>query len=318
MTTIDTYTVVWANLDHNGIGSDGSRHRRDIGLNVLTKLRPHLLLRQEETRAWDNDQALMKEEAQRLALVPVLSPLTTDTRNPVAVLYHPDAFDPVGEPVTWKTGMWRPLHFPMLRPKAAPTARPFAAVSVHLCAHDPELRAMTAQRLTSLAEHGRSALIAGDMNSYPHRPEPTMLPDWSQVTDAVHYQQRTLPVATGRISDTEPDRILTGVTPAGNSVFTDLAWHAHHELGQRIPNPLAPTATYWRNQEQGTPQRIDRGYATEDIASALHSVEIIATNEVQQASDHAFALARFTAATLHHALTQPRQPYAATPFANAA
>ncbi|ONK13202.1 endonuclease/exonuclease/phosphatase family protein [Streptomyces sp. MP131-18] len=293
----DELAVACWNIEQNGIDEDGARERRDTALEVLEELRPHILLRQEETRAWDNDADLRKEEAERLGLRSVLSEVGTDSRNPVAVLYDEELFAPVEERV-WQTAMWKTTRFPVLRLADAPT--PFAVVSVHLSHFSPQLRQIAAQRLTTLADHGKSALVGGDFNSYPHSDPPGTLPDWRTVQDPVHYEHRTIWRGDQRVSDTEPDRILAGVTPGGRSVYRELGQYAATELDQ--PAALTPTATLWRT-DQGAAQRIDRMYATSDIASALKRLEVVTDGAVRLASDHALIIARFNLPGLRQALT---------------
>jgi endonuclease/exonuclease/phosphatase family metal-dependent hydrolase len=295
----DELVVACWNIEQNGIDDNGERERRDTALDVLEELRPHILLRQEETGAWDNDEQLRKEEAGRLGLRSVLSEVGTDSRNPVAVLYNEELFAPVEEQV-WRTEMRKTTRFPLLRLAEAPT--PFAVVSVHLPHFSPQLRQVVAQRLTTLADQGKSALVGGDFNSYPHRAEAETvpLPDWRTVQDPVHYEHRTVWRGTERVSDVEPDRILAGVAPGGRAVYQELGQYAATELDQ--PQALTPTATLWRT-DQGAAQRIDRIYATSDIATALTGLEVITDGAVRLASDHALIIARFSLPDLRQALT---------------
>jgi anti-sigma regulatory factor (Ser/Thr protein kinase) len=80
-----------------------------------------------------------------------------------------------------------------------------------------------------------------------------------------------------------------------------LAHQAATVLGQ--PEALAPTASLWRG-DQGPRQRIDRMYATPRIAEALVRLEVIATEEVIEASDHALVMATFSFDTLRRALSR--------------
>jgi hypothetical protein len=139
------------------------------------------------------------------------------------------------------------------------------------------------------------------MNSYPHTTPPDELPDWSQVKDRAHYEQRTVMSGGIRVSDTVPDEILTGIFD-GPPVFVDLACHAALVLGHGMP-PLAPTASLWR-QDQGRPQRIDRIYATPAVSEALISIEVIITDGVTSASDHAPVVARFDLPALRRLLLE--------------
>ncbi|MFG3026660.1 NUDIX domain-containing protein [Streptomyces sp. NPDC048254] len=130
-------------------------------------------------------------------------------------------------------------------------ARLIELASGHLCHFDPSLRATEARRLTTLADHGRTALIGMDANSYPHRTadETTELLDWAKVEDPVHFQQRTIERDGKRVSDTQPSEILTGGPQA---VFTDLA----HYMGTVLQQKDALAATI------GNPgyQKLRNGY----------------------------------------------------------
>ncbi|MFD5317553.1 endonuclease/exonuclease/phosphatase family protein [Streptomyces sp. NPDC127098] len=291
-------TVVTWNIEGNGLDADGGSERRDLALSLLEGLRPDILLRQEETKAADNDGRLLREEAERLGLEAVLAPQTTDSTNPTAVLYRAELFEKIDEKL-WQTAMWKPLRIPILRLHG--TTTPVAVASIHLCHFSPVLRQITAERLTTLADHNGSALFGGDFNSYPAFDPPTTLPDWTTVRDSVHYQHRTVWMGESRVSDSEPDRILAGITPGGSAPFRELGRHAAVELNQ--PQALRPTATLWRNEEQGGPQRIDRMYATPNIAEALTSLTVIDTEPASIASDHACVVATFDKRKLERALT---------------
>ncbi|MFD5319406.1 endonuclease/exonuclease/phosphatase family protein [Streptomyces sp. NPDC127098] len=292
-------TVVTWNIERNGLDADGGRERRDLAMGLLEQLGPDILLRQEETKAVDNDGRLLREEADRLGLEAVLAPEDTDSTNPTAVLYRAGLFEMVGEPLIWNTAMWKTLRIPVLRMHG--TTTPVAVASIHLCHFSPVLRQITAERLTTLADHGKSALIGGDFNSYPAFDAPETLPDWTTVTDSVHYQHRTVWMGESRVSDSEPDRILAGITPGGSAPFRELGRHAAVELNQS--EALRPTATLWRNEEQGGPQRIDRLYATPNIAEALSSLFVIDSKPASIASDHACVVATFDKRKLERALT---------------
>ncbi|TDC75684.1 endonuclease/exonuclease/phosphatase family protein [Streptomyces hainanensis] len=295
---VEEITVVNWNLENNGLDPDGGCERRDLALDVVEDLDPDIVLRQEETRAAENKERLLREEADRLRLEAVLAPQTTDSTNPTAVFYRAELFEKVDEKL-WHTAMWKAVRIPILRLHG--TTTPIAVASVHLCHFSPMLRQITAERLTTLADHGNSALIGGDFNSYPWFDDATTLPEWTTVRDSVHYQHRTIWIGDTRVSDGEPDRILAGYTPGGGAPFRELGRHAADELGQR--EALKPTATLWRNPEQGKAQRIDRMYATPNIASALTRLTVIDGEPVKTASDHACVVATFDKRKLARALT---------------
>ncbi|MFK0279882.1 hypothetical protein ACIQVL_05315 [Streptomyces sp. NPDC090499] len=137
-----------------------------------------------------------------------------------------------------------------------------------------------------------------DGNSYPHRTSDEIARHllWAQVDDPVHYQHRTIVRDGKRVSDTQPSEILTG----GKHVYIDLAHHAGTVLGQR--EALTPTASLTRT-DQGPAQRIDWILSTPNLVPAVRSVEVAATEEVSQWTDHGFVIARFGLADLKRILT---------------
>lgn len=293
----DVVTVVVWNVEHNGFDPDGSDKRRHRAYEVMARLKPHIVLRQEETNAWHNHGRIRHQEAQRLGLTSHLSPVSPDSRTPSAVLHDPALFTLVEE-ITWSTTIGKPMTIPVVRMKG--TSRVLSLASVHLCAWSAQLRAIEASRLTTLGEPGKSALIGGDWNSYPHRTavEKWPLPNWSDpaLTDAAHFQHRTVERNGNRVSDTVPDEILAG----GKAVFTELGHHAGAVRQQ--PGALEPTASLWRT-DQGPRRRIDRLYCTPDLADALISYEVLADADIAAVSDHALVLARFDRAALKQSLT---------------
>ncbi|MFF2189741.1 endonuclease/exonuclease/phosphatase family protein [Streptomyces sp. NPDC058155] len=288
--------AIW-NVEHNGFDPDGSDERRHRAYEVMARLEPHIVLRQEETNAWHNHGRIRHQEAQRLGLTSCLSPMSPDSRTPAAVLYDPALFTLVEE-ITWSTGIGKPMAIPVVRMKG--TSQPLSLASVHLCPWSPQIRAIEASRLTVLGEPGKYALFGGDMNSYPHRTgaEKVALPNWSDpaLTDAAHFQHRTVERDGKRVSDTVPDEILAG----GKTVFTELGHLAG--MVRHQPGALDPTASLWR-RDQGPRQRIDRLYCTPNLSGALISLEVVADDEVTAVSDHALLLARFDRAAMQRALT---------------
>lgn len=290
--------VCW-NVEHNGRGRHGGEDHRDLARDILVSIKPHVVLRQELTGAWDRGKGDLYAEANRLGgLTPFMAaPREGRSRNPVGVMVDPNLFFVDGE---FEHDMpWKPICNPRVRLKGC--AKPIDLASAHLCHFDPDLRATEARRLTTLADNSRSALVGMDANSYPHRTdlESVALPDWDKVEDRVHYQHRTIERAGRRVSDTRPDEILSG----GNPVFTDLGLHAATALGQ--PGALAATASLKRT-DQGPAQRIDRMYCTPDLAPALTGFEVLANDDVRAVSDHALLLARFDLDVLRRALTPTR------------
>ncbi|WP_245699922.1 endonuclease/exonuclease/phosphatase family protein [Streptomyces roseifaciens] len=291
--------VSW-NREHNGIGRDGSDDRWHLGVDLLARLKAHVVLRQELTGAHRNGGRALWAEASRLGRrIPFLVGATPESPNRTGVFLDPALCEPAAcyEHVT---GMWHPVCNPVVRLDG--TARPLSLASFHLCSHDPARRATEAKRLTTLGKPGMSAIIGGDTNSYPHRPdEADWLPDWSTISDRSHFEHRTITAADGqRVSDTIPDEILAGEHHGLPPVFVELGYYAATALEQ--PQALTATASLWRT-DQGPRQRIDRIYATPDVAAALTRLEVIDTDEVREASDHAVVVADFSLAALRHALT---------------
>jgi endonuclease/exonuclease/phosphatase family metal-dependent hydrolase len=298
-----TLRVVCWNVEHGGfaghLGGDSGRRRR--AHEILRGYAPHIVLRQEMTHGHADGARLLHQEAAALGLTGLIAPATPESPNPTAVMYDPAVFALAAE-YQHVTAGWYPICNPVVVLRGDQLAtRPLSLASVHLCAHSPTIRATEARRLAvALGTHGRTAILGGDFNSYPHRTayETVPLPDWTTIPDPVHYQVRTVTTSTGtRTSDTQPDEILCGTTPNGRRVFTDLA-HTAAALGQ--PGALAATANLHRT-DQGVRSRIDRMYATPDLAPALRSLRVDDT--VTDASDHALLIAEFDFAAFRNALT---------------
>ncbi|WP_055716086.1 endonuclease/exonuclease/phosphatase family protein [Streptomyces torulosus] len=295
----DEFTVVSWNVEHNGTDADGSDHRWHLAMDILTGLRPHVLLRQELTRADMYGQRMVWAEARRLGNhTPFLASATRESANPTGVYVDRDLCDPV-QFFDHRTLMWHPVCNPLVQLMDAPT--PLSLASIHLCSWDPTTRAREAKRLTVLRRPGMEAIFGGDCNSEPHRQddetaEPT---DWSQVEDRALFEARTIEVDGRRVTDTVPDEILAGEYDGQPPVFVDLAHYAATELGQQ--DALPATAPLWR-KDQGPRRRIDRIYATPRVAEALTRVEVIVTDEVIEVSDHAPLLATFSRSKLRRAL----------------
>lgn len=295
----DEFTVVSWNIEHNGTDKDGSEHRWHLAMDVLAGLQPHVLLRQELTRANMHGARMVWAEAARLGNhTPFLSNATPESANPTGVYVSRDLMDPI-EYFEHGTLMWHPICNPVVRLKGTKTK--LSIGSYHLCSFDPTQRATEAKRLVTLGKPGLETIIGGDANSYPHRVanETAPLPNWNEVQDRSHYEHRTIERNGKRVSDTIPDGILAGAPDGRPPVFVDLAHHAATVLAQ--PEALNPTASLWR-KDQGTMQRIDRIYATPAVAEALTRLEVVITSEVIEASDHAPVAATFSLAKLRRAL----------------
>jgi hypothetical protein len=302
----DVIRIACWNVEHNGLPghTGGDARRRHLAHEVLRAHRPHIVLRQELTLAHLDGKRPLHEEGTALGLSAVMAPGTPESPNPTGVLFDPALFALHAE-YTHVTNGWHPICNPVLTLRGDTEAtRPLSLASFHLCSYDPATRETEAKRLVTLGGHKRTAVIGGDCNSYPHRTddEDEPLPDWTQVTDPAHFEQRTVRTPAGRISDTIPDEVLASTKPGGR-IFVELGHHAATELGQ--PGALKATANLWRT-DQGRRSRIDRMYCTPDLAPALRSLEVYAGDAVVEVSDHALLIATFDRAGFRHALTPAR------------
>ncbi|MEU3984633.1 endonuclease/exonuclease/phosphatase family protein [Streptomyces sp. NPDC026672] len=283
----DELCVASWNVAHNGRRLDSKDSRRRPAHSVLARFVPHVVFRHELTGASANSRAELYEEANKLALLPFMPETKPGrSRNPPGIMIDPHLFEVVAQ--TDHDLPWKPVCHVRVRLKGCP--KPLELASAHLTHFDPTMRATEARRLTVLADHGRTALIGLDANSYPHRSadETTDPLVWNAVDDPVHFQQRTIERHGRRVSDTRPSEILTG---GRLPVFTDLAHHAGTTLHQA--GAMEATASLTRT-DQGPPQRIDWIIATPDLTPALRSVEVVATEEVRLRTDHGLLIARFS------------------------
>ncbi|MFI0155789.1 endonuclease/exonuclease/phosphatase family protein [Streptomyces lydicus] len=296
----DAIRVVSWNLEHNGTARDGSNDRWHLAMDILADLRPHILLRQELTRADMHGARAVWAEAARLGgHLPFLAGATPESANPTGVYIDRELFEPT-EYFEHATGMWHPVCNPVVRLRGA--AARLSLASFHLCSFDPDRRLNEARRLTILGKPHMAAIIGGDCNSYPHsQSEATTLPDWAEVEDRTHFEHRTLDWCGERVPDTRPDHVLAGAHHGRPPVFAELGHYSATQLGQR--GALAPTASLWRT-DQGDMQRIDRIYATPQVTEALTSLEVIVNDEVREASDHCPVMATFSLSRLRRALTE--------------
>ncbi|MCX5233923.1 endonuclease/exonuclease/phosphatase family protein [Streptomyces prunicolor] len=302
----DEFRVVTWNIEHNGISNSGDEARWHLAMDVLATLQPHVLLRQELTRADMFGARAVWAEAERLGgHAAFLASATPESANPTGVYVDRDLCRPT-EFFEHRTGMWHPVCNPVVRLKGA--LKKLSLASVHLCSFDPATRASEAKRVATLGRPGMAAIVGGDMNSYPHRPSTGHpLPDWSQIEDRAHFEARTIERDGKRVSDTLPDEILAGEYEGRPPVFVELGHYAATELG--LAGGLEPTASLWRT-DQGTRQRIDRIYATPQVAGALKRLEVIVTEEVIEASDHPPVVATFSLSGLRRSLSAEPVPAA--------
>ncbi|MDX3024955.1 endonuclease/exonuclease/phosphatase family protein [Streptomyces acidiscabies] len=305
--------VAW-NIQKNARGRTGDEDHRAKARSIVASLRPHIYIRQELTGAdRDGNRDLYAEANAVGGLIPyIATPDEKRGRNPAGLMIDPRMFL-VDNDYEHQTP-WKGIRHVRVRFRQRPKARALNLASAHLCYFDPAIRATEARRLTALADHGQSVLFEADMNSYPHRDvqaavdhphldgHVTELPDWDTVEDRVHFQHRTVERNGVRVSDTVPDEILTG----GKAVYTDLALHAATVLRQHAA--LTPTSSLQRT-DQGPRRRIDIPYGTPDVADALKSVEIIATDEIAEVTDHGLVIARFHLDRLIGNLSRPQRHF---------
>lgn len=290
----DEFRVVSWNVEHNGISNSGDDGRWHLAMDVLATLQPHVLLRQELTRAnMFGGRAIWAESDRLGGHAAFLASATPESANPTGVYVDRDLCRPT-EFFEHRTGMWHPICNPVVRIKGA--VEKLSLASIHLCSFDPATRASEAKRVATLGKPGMAAIVGGDMNSSSGHP----LPDWSQVEDRAHFEARTIERDGKRVSDTLPDEILAGEYEGRPPVFVELGHYAATELGQA--SALEPTASLWRT-DQGTRQRIDRIYATPQVAAALTRLEVIVTDEVTEASDHPPVAATFSYSALCRAMS---------------
>ncbi|MDH6222215.1 endonuclease/exonuclease/phosphatase family protein [Streptomyces pseudovenezuelae] len=307
----DEFRVVTWKVEHNGISNNGDDARWHLAMDVLATLQPHVLLRQELTRAdMFGGRAIWAESARLGGHAAFLASANPESANPTGAYVDRDLCRPA-QYFEHRTGMWHSVCNPVVRLKG--TARTLSLASVHLCPFDPAMRASEARRLATLGRPGVAAIVGGDMNSYSHRlGSGPALPDWSQITDRAHFEARTIERNGKRISDTLPDEILSGEHGGRPPVFVELGHYAATELG--LQGALEPTASLWRT-DQGPRQRIDRFYATPQVARALTGLEVVVTEEVIEASDHPPVLATFSLSALRRALSaDPALAPAASPW----
>jgi endonuclease/exonuclease/phosphatase family metal-dependent hydrolase len=294
------------NVQHGGHSSHragGNQDRRHLAVDILRGYKPHILLFQEMTHGALDGCADVHELATALGLFQgFISPAPPESPNPTAVFIDLEMFE-VRACYTHASNGWLPITNPVVRLRGEPQTSPISLASVHLCAYDPATREREARRLITIADGGRSVLFGGDFNSYPHRAEEEQvpLPDWSVVPNANLFHHRTVLSPGGQpVSDTRPDQILAGPVPGGHAVFVELGHYAGTQLLQ--PDGFKATANLW-SRKPWRQSRLDRFYATQDVADALVSVEVIDGEDVAAVSDHALVLASFDLDILRETLT---------------
>lgn len=293
MTDVETITVAQWNLEADGGEVVGERWGR--AHDILEHYEPDIVLRQEAQYSRRRGNKRLYASEDRLGLRGFLAAPNPDADADIAtaVLIRPELFAVIENRPRAKPWWLHPCHV-LVRFGSCPV--PLNLVSFHMCWFDADTRLTEARWLTTLAQPGMVTLAGGDTNSYPHRPEPTRLPDWSNVSDPAHRAHRTLANGLGHHSDTLPDEVLTSGNPAS---YEDLARYAADHRAQ--PAALAPTAGHHRPDQSG-PQRIDRTYGSGGLAAAVASVEVINTAEIRSVSDHSLLITRLYTARVERLL----------------
>ncbi|MFF5962797.1 endonuclease/exonuclease/phosphatase family protein [Streptomyces collinus] len=281
------------------IEADGGRNgeRRDFALDILSEYKPDVVLQQEAKHSRERGGRLMHAAERRLKLRGFLASPNpyVDADIATAVYLRPEMFHVAEQKPRAKPWWLHPCH---VQVQLGDCPTPLNFVSFHMCYYDADQRLTEAGWMTTMAELGMVTIAAGDTNSYPRRSEPIGLPTWEKVTDRAHMVQRTYLAADGtRRSDTRPDGVLI------DAGYVDLARHASDHLAGVGKEALAATAGF-NKPHQGGPQRIDRGYGTGGVASALEHVEVVDNEDTRAASDHALLIYRFHRTRLERVLTQ--------------
>lgn len=275
-------TLLCWNFENNG-KSDPDRRR--TGDELLKRLKPDILFRQELWDAGDNGGTIFNAQARTLGMQGVLG-----QESCTAVFYNPAKFTVVRD---WSQS--RGPHF-VLPPTAltlkyedaGPGALPFNAVSIHLNYASPTQRLLEAEWATTWADKGWTtsdgqrhtlpAVLAGDHNSYPTSGTPgdPALPDLASIKNEPHRLHRSYAGPSGeRVPDTRPDAAFrtAGLEDAA------LYW-ATSPRG----NPAALSRTVNACDTHGPDSRVDRAYLTPELLPAVVGFEVIEVDE--DVSDH--------------------------------
>ncbi|MFD3905715.1 endonuclease/exonuclease/phosphatase family protein [Streptomyces sp. CB04723] len=268
--TPPTLTVVCWNLERNGKGDPDVRRTAD---EILRRLKPDIVLRQEMLGADSRGHTVFNEQCQALGMRGVLGPGAC-----TAIFYNPEQFELVRD---WSTDRTPSFVLPptviTVRFKAAgPDAVPFNLASYHFAYASAQQRQVEAEWLTTWADKGWTApdgcqivlplVTGGDNNSYPEpgAPGDLPLPNLSDIKDQRHRLHRSRRGADGvRVPDTEPDHTIR---EAG---LEDVARY-WAEKG----NPSALARTVTGTATHGPDTRIDRIYVTTSLLPAVTGVEV--------------------------------------------
>ncbi|EGX61871.1 hypothetical protein SZN_00880 [Streptomyces zinciresistens K42] len=296
---MNAITALSWNFENNG-KKDPAR-RRD-GYQLLARLSPDLVFRQEMWDAGQDGKQVMSEAENLLGMRGWLG------ASSCTAIFASTEFTPMRE---WSTS------FPYVLPPTALTLRytpageralPLVAVSYHLNYASTAHRLAEIEWLSTWADKkwqipdGPSvtlpALMGGDNNSYPVPgiPGDPVLPELEAIRDQPHRLHRSYVGADGvRRMDTRPDEALR---TAG---LQDVARHR-----ALAGDAGAVARTVNACDTHGPDSRIDRVYATPELLPAVVSVDVI---EVPlDLSDHHIVRVCLDADALIDAL---RAPFAA-------
>ncbi|MCA1269603.1 endonuclease/exonuclease/phosphatase family protein [Streptomyces sp. 7G] len=290
-------TVVCWNFERNGKGDPAVRRAAD---EILRRLEPDIVLRQEMLGADAKGGTVFNEQCQALGMRGVLGPGAC-----TAIFYNPDEFDLVRDWSTDRTpGFVLPptvitVHFK----EAGPDSVPVNLASYHHAYGSAQQRQLEAEWLTTWADKGWTApdgsqivlplAAGGDNNSCPEpgAPGDLPLPTLSDIKDRPHRLHRSRRGPDGvRVPDTEPDHTIR---EAG---LEDIARY-WAEKG----NPSALARTVNGTATHGPDTRIDRIYVTTSLLPAVIGVEV---HEVPLGvSDHHVVVWRVNRSALADLLT---------------
>lgn len=265
-------TVLNWNFQDNGGGDQATWSK---GHDLLARLSPDLLLRQEPWDATDNGHTIHNLQEEILGLRGWIG-----QRSRTAVYANTSLFSSVRDWRDKTAPFWVQPPTPVLfryRP-AGSGALPFVAMSFHLHYCSVTHRLSESETATTYADRwwitpdGRKVslpcLLGGDNNSYPHQdlPAAPALPVPASIKDKRHlvHRSRLLPDGT-RVMDTLPDKTLR------DAELFDLArfW------AQKSRDMGAVARTVNASDTHGPDARIDRVYGTSHFLPAVINVDVI-------------------------------------------
>ncbi|MFF2041870.1 endonuclease/exonuclease/phosphatase family protein [Kitasatospora sp. NPDC058170] len=272
-----TITVGSFNLGHDGFTRNprGGGHfdRWHAAHEVLSGFPLDVLFRQEMSHSAADGSRLLHEAERTLGMRGFLAPSApSESPNFTGLFVREDTFRVTG---VWpqEKDWWLPPCVVSVR--YAETGVPLQLASVHLSYRSPQRRQIEADNITTWHRPNLAVLVGGDFNSYSGSGvEQQPFPDWPNLLDRTHQEHRT---RGGRLTDTEPDRILTAVG------IDDIALHAATRLGQA--DALAATSSMdpATRKRQGPAQRIDFQRASRVLLPALRDFRVVPLPDL---SDH--------------------------------